>query len=146
DRAYAVGAGGGLWTWTSESGSWEPIFSTAASPLNAIAFSTSEPTRGFAVGSPNILRPNQPDRFGADLRTMPKPPPPDTPPVFPSVAFAGNEAIATYHLANVENHDQSGGVAVEGGSGWKPEPKVAQMLAGLPGDQRWPTKAAGLPD
>src|SRR5262249_20604955 len=79
-----------------------------------------------------------------DLQKAPEPVAPETPPVFTSVAFAGNEAIATYHQSNAETSVQSGGVAVEDRSGWKVEPAIEQLVAGLPGGARPPATAAGL--
>jgi hypothetical protein len=146
ERAYAVGAEGGLWMWTTATESWEPLFHTAGAPFNGVAFSASDPSRGFVVGSPNVLRLNQPDRWGPDVGRAPIPVAPETPPVFTSVAFAGEEAITTWHEVNAETGVPSGGVSVEDGSGWKVEPAVEDLVAGLPGRTRWPTKVAALPD
>ncbi|HEX4305790.1 MAG TPA: hypothetical protein VHZ54_07140 [Solirubrobacterales bacterium] len=146
ERAYAVGAGGGFWTWTTATGSWKPMSNKVEAPINGIAFSAADPSRVFAVGSPNIFRLNNPDRWGADVDRPPVLGASETSPVFTSVAFAGNEAITTWHQGNTETGAQSGGVWVENGSGWQVEPAVEQMISGLPGPSRWPTKVAGLPD
>jgi hypothetical protein len=146
ERAYAVGQGGGIWTWTPEDGVWTPLFQATPAPLNGIAFSASNPSRGFAVGSPNIFHLNNPTRWGSDLEKAPMEDEPETAAVFTSVAFAGEEAIATWHQGNTETGVQKGGISVEGGGGWEVEPEVDKLVSELTGQARWPTKVAGLAD
>jgi hypothetical protein len=146
ERAYAVGISGGIWTWTQETGTWNPIFSIVLNhPWNAIAFSALDPSRGFMVGGGAIATLNQPTEWGFS-KPAPEPVQPETPAAFTSVAFAGNEAIASWHTFNTETGVRKGGVSVEDGSGWKVEPAVEQLVAALPGPPRWPTKVAGLAD
>jgi hypothetical protein len=149
ERAYAVGDKGAMWVWHAETGLWEPDPATPYNfigNLTGIAFSPSEPNLGYAVGKQGVLL-----RYGksweqvqlpAELRQV----------NFTSVTFAGGEALATYRVV-VEDAKQngerveSGGLAVEDGSGWKVDPSAAALLAQLPGARDTVlSKVAGLPD
>jgi hypothetical protein len=146
-RIYAVGDNGAMWLWRAETGLWEP---DPAKPFNfignltAIAFQPGEPQRGYAVGKQGVLL-----SYGKAWEQM-------TLPAelqqanFTSVAFAGGEALATYRtIATEANGEQieTGGVAVEEGSGWHVDPGTGALLAQLPyaGDSVL-SKIAGLPD
>lgn len=132
-RAYAVGDGGAMWLWRAESGLWEP---DPAKPLNfvgnlaAIAFSPTNPDRGFAVGRQGVLL-----RFGKSWEQEALPP--ELREVnFTSVTFAGEQAIASYRTLG--GGGEVGGLAVQEGSGpWHVEPKVPSKVF---------SKVAGLPD
>jgi len=64
-------------------------------------------------------------------------------------AFAGEEAITSYHMVNAETGVPRGGISVEDGSGWKVEPAVEQMVAGCPascaGRPKWRVSRTGAP-
>jgi hypothetical protein len=149
-RAYAVGDEGAMWLWRAETGLWEP---DPAKPVNfignlqAIAFSPSEPSLGYAVGRQGVLL-----KYGKSWEQAPLPP--ELKEVnFTSIAFAGNEALATYRtLALAPGNDalnerfETGGVAIEDGSGWHVDPGVNALLAQLPEHNRVLSKVAALPD
>jgi hypothetical protein len=156
-RAYAVGDNGAMWVWRAETGLWEP---DPAKPLNfvgnltAISFSPTNPGRGYAVGVQGVLL-----RFGksweqeptcaANVLTLCMSPELQGV-TFTSVAFAGEQALATYQ--KIERNPAGsglvvvGGLAAQEGSGpWHVESGAAALLANLP-----PTtllsRVAGLPD
>jgi hypothetical protein len=136
ERAYAVGDHGAMWVWRAATGLWEP--DPAKDPnfvgnLTAIAFSTVEPNLGYAVGKGGVLL-----RYGKTWEQEPLPE--DLQSVnFTSVAFAGNEALASFR--DIEGAHEGGGLAVDEGSGWHIDPGVT-ALAGQP----VLSKVAGLPD
>jgi hypothetical protein len=149
NRAYAVGDQGAMWVWHAETGLWEP---DPAAPYNfignltAIAFSPSEPALGYAVGKQGVLlkygKTWEQVQLPAELQQV----------NFTSVAFAGKEVLATYRtVVQDPKRDnewvESGGLAVEEGSGWHIDSSVATLLAELSdvGDTVL-SKVAGLPD
>jgi hypothetical protein len=111
-RAYAVGDGGAMWVWRSDTNLWEP---DPAKPLNfhgnmsAIAFSPTDSSLGFAVGKQGVLL-----RYGRSWTQEQLPPGLDQAD-FTSVAFAGSEALVAYHLPG----GQRGGLLVNDGTGWR---------------------------
>jgi hypothetical protein len=142
ERAFAVGDGAAMWVWQSATGLWTP---DPAEPPNlvranftAIAFDPGNPNRGFAVGKQGLLlrygrRWTQDDLpFGIDPEAN-----------LTSVAFAGEEAIATYKVPVEKNGitEYSGGVLVEDGSGWRIDRAAEEALRGAV-----PERVAGLPD
>jgi hypothetical protein len=141
-RAYAVGDGGAMWVWRSETGLWEP---DPAKPysfvgnLTAIAFSPADPQLGYAVGKQGVLL-----RYGKSWEQMPLPP--ELQQVnFTSVTFAGGEALAVYRT--LAGGDEVGGVAVEDGAGWQVDPAITALLQQLPAPrERVLSKIAGLPE
>jgi hypothetical protein len=149
-RAYAVGDGGAMWVWQAATGLWEP---DPAKPygfianLNAIAFSPSDPSLGYAVGKGGTLL-----RYGKTWE--PEAPPKELGhPNFTSVAFAGDEALATYRTVIQEPNTgkgprEAGGVIVsEGGGPWRVDQSAAALLGSLPHPRdTMLTKVAGLPD
>jgi hypothetical protein len=137
DRAYAVGDNGAMWLWRAETGLWEP--DPAKDPnfignLNAIAFSPSDPSIGYAVGKGGVLL-----RYGKTWEQEPLPEALQSV-NFTSVAFAGGEALATYRYVTAGPRE-AGGLAVDDGSGWHVD-EGAQALVG----QAVLSKVAGLPD
>ncbi len=136
ERAYAVGDSGAMWVWRAATGLWEP--DPARDPnfvgsLTGIAFSATDPNLGYAVGKGGVLL-----RYGKTWEQQPLPE--DLQSVnFTSVAFAGNEALATFRY--VDGQFESGGLAIEDGTGWHLDPGVT-ALAGQP----VLSKVAGLPD
>ncbi len=143
-RAFAVGDGGAMWLWRSETGLWEP---DPAKPPNlirdnftAIAFDPSNPTRGYAVGQQGLL-------LGYGRRWTQEPLPAEFDPEanFTSIAFAGGEALATYKVAfedSGSNARYAGGLLVNDGSGWRIDEGVASAL----GSGEYPQEVAALPD
>jgi hypothetical protein len=140
-RAYAVGDEGAMWLWQSSTGLWEP---DPAEPLGldaqltAIAFSSSDPSTGYAVGKQGVL-------LSYDKTWRQEAPPAGLSRAnFTSVAFAGDEAIATYRMLDPsETGGEIGGLIVNSGSGWQLDPS-AQALLGESGPVL--SKVAGLPD
>lgn len=146
NRAYAVGDEGAMWVWRAETGLWEP---DPAEPFNfignltAIAFSSANPQRGYAVGKQGVLlrydKSWEQETLPASLQQA----------NFTSVAFAGEEALATYRVVQAEpggGEIETGGLAIEDGSGWQIDPGATALLEALPPRQRLLSKAAGLPD
>ncbi len=143
-RAYALGDNGAMWVWQAATGLWEP---DPAKPLNfignlsAVAFSSTHPGLGYAVGKQGVLL-----RFGKSW-TQVSLPPELSQANFTSVSFAGGEAIAAYRIVQGATQSESGGIAVEDGSGWRVDPGAAALLSGLPTSTGAVlSKAAGLPD
>jgi len=146
NRAFAVGDLGALWVWRAETGLWEK--DPAAPPqgthadLMGIAFDPSDPALGYAVGLSGTLwrydktwtqeplpEPFQRDSEGAPAEALNA--------NFTSVAFAGSEAMV------VAEHD----LLVNSGSGWRIDPEVHALLAGLPsGASPKLNVVAGLPN
>jgi hypothetical protein len=145
ERAYAVGDNGAMWLWQADSGLWEP---DPAAPvgfrgqLTAIAFSPGNPDLGYAVGKQGVL-------LGYDKTWSQEPLPAGLAEAnFTSVAFAGEEAIATYRLLTHSASDpsqESGGLIVNDGSGWQLDPSAQTLLATLPPQDTVLSKVAGLP-
>ena len=142
ERAYAVGDGGAMWMWQKATGLWQ-VDPTAPPNLvrgnfTAIAFDPDKPSRGFAVGKQGLLL-----RFGRQWTQdkLPAGVPPEA--NFTSVAFAGDEAIATYKFQYPEGSPPlyKGGVIVEDGSGWRVDTAAQEALGPAP-----PQLVAGLPD
>ncbi|HXC46213.1 MAG TPA: hypothetical protein VNU24_06365 [Solirubrobacteraceae bacterium] len=157
-RAYAVGDEGTMWLWRAETGLWEPDPATPynfVGNLTGIAFSSSEPNLGYAVGKQGVLL-----RYGKTWTQEPTCAPGVPEPCLPaeltqanftSVAFAGGEALASYRILlrtpQGEATAESGGLAVEDGSGWHVDPSAAALLSQLPSPvDDVLSKVAGLPD
>lgn len=148
NRAYAVGDEGQMWVWRSETGLWEP---DPAEPFNfggnltAIAFSSSNQQRGYAVGEQGVLL-----QYGKSWQQVEPLPAELQQANFTSVTFAGEEALATYRTVLIQPDGTvlytGGGLAVEDGSGWQVEPQVTALLEQLPAGERLLSKVAGLPD
>jgi hypothetical protein len=139
ERAYAVGNGGQMWLWRGETGLWEP---DPATPLNfranllGIAFDPSNPARGYAVGQEGTLL-----RYGKTW-TQEALPEGLAGATFTSVAFAGSEAIAAYHiLPEPSTNHYIGGLLVNEGSGWHVDQQAAEAMGA-----NVPWEVAGLPD
>jgi hypothetical protein len=146
ERAYAVGDNGAMWLWQADSGLWEP---DPAAPvgfrgqLTAIAFSPGNPELGYAVGKQGVL-------LGYDKTWSQEPLPAGLAEAnFTSVAFAGEEAIATYRLLTHSASDpgqETGGLIVNDGSGWQLDPSAQALLTTLPAQDTVLSKVAGLPN
>lgn len=143
-RAYAVGDEGAMWLWQASTDLWSP--DPAEPPgfdgqLTAIAFSPTNPDLGYAVGKQGVLL--------SYNKTWSQEAPPAglSQADFTSVAFAGDEAIATYRtLSPTEAGRETGGLIVNEGSGWKVDPSAQALLSRLPPDDTVLSKAAGLTD
>jgi hypothetical protein len=145
-RAYAVGDNGAMWLWQADSGLWEP---DPAEPLGfrgqltAIAFSPSDPEVGYAVGKQGVLL-----AYGKTW-TQETLPPGLSAANFTSVAFAGNEAIATYRMLSPSASNPNrevGGVIMQDGSGWQVDPSAQALLSQMPPQETVLSKVAALPD
>lgn len=122
DRAYAVGDKGEMWMWMKATGYWVP---DPAKPFNfkwnltAIAFQPGDPQLGFAVGKQGSLLKygksweeitkqavkKESARLESELKLE------EWRLNFTSIAFAGDEAIASYRYV-VENSYEAGGLIV----------------------------------
>ena len=141
-RAYAVGDRAAMWVWQKETELWEP---DPAEPPNlvranftAIAFDPDDPSRGYAVGKQGLLL-----AYGRQWVQEPLPAGVPSEANFTSVAFAGDEAIATYKMPFNKNGGLAyrGGVLVNDGSGWRIDQGASEALGlGIP------QRVAGLPD
>jgi len=158
-RAYAVGqldeAGDAeMWLWRGETGLWEP---DPAMPRNfrgnllGVAFDPNNPARGYAVGQGGVLL-----RYGKSwvqeslpAEILPAETPgrrsPSTLVNFTSIAFAGSEALVAFRVAHPEEAGHgafyTGGLLVNGGSGWHVDASAGAALAG-----GIPWAVAALPD
>jgi hypothetical protein len=141
-RAYAVGDGAAMWVWQKATELWEP---DPAEPPNlvranftGIAFDSSDPSRGYAVGKQGLLL-----AYGRQWTQEPLPPSVDPEANFTSIAFAGDEAIATYKMPvdKKGNAVYEGGVLVNDGSGWRVDQGAVEALAGAV-----PERVSGLSD
>jgi hypothetical protein len=141
-RAFAVGDGAAMWVWQKATELWEP---DPAEPPNlvranftAIAFDPSEPSRGYAVGKQGLLL-----AYGRQWTQEQLPAGVPAEANFTSVAFAGNEAIATYKMPFDKNGAAlyRGGVLVDDGSGWRVDQGAEEALGGAV-----PQLVAGLSD
>ncbi len=141
-RAYAVGDGAAVWRWQKATGLWQsdPTVppNLARANLTGIAFDASDPTRGYIVGKQGVLL-----GFGREWTQQKLPEGVPSEANFTSIAFAGDEAIATWKLPVNRGGSAAytGGVIVNSGSGWKVEAGVETALAGA-----IPQRVAGLPD
>lgn len=140
-RAYAVGDAGHdnldqMWLWRGETGLWEP---DPATPVNfrgsllGIAFDPANPARGYAVGPNGVLL-----GYGKTW-TQEALPSQAEGASFTSIAFAGSEAIVAYHKDEAEH--RTGGLLVNGGSGWSVDEGAAAAMG-----SNIPATVAGLPD
>jgi photosystem II stability/assembly factor-like uncharacterized protein len=132
--AYAVGDEGAMWLWRASTGLWEP--DPGAPPnlirgnFTGIAFDPNEPERGYAVGKQGLL-------LGYGKRWTQEAIPAGLSPEIniTSIAFAGDEALATWMLAvPAEGGARSkyiGGLIVNdgSGSGWRIEETASTALA-----------------
>ncbi|HET7484625.1 MAG TPA: hypothetical protein VFJ64_04540 [Solirubrobacterales bacterium] len=141
-RAFAVGDGAAMWVWVKEAGLWEP--DPAAPPnlvranFTGIAFDPGDPSRGYAVGKQGLLL-----AYGRQWAQEALPAGVDPEANFTSIAFAGDEAIATYKMPIDKSGTPvyTGGVLVNDGSGWRIDQGAAEALGGAV-----PERVAGLPD
>jgi hypothetical protein len=152
--AFAVGDEGAMWIWRSGTGLWE---ADPGAPPNlirgnftGIAFDPNEPERGYAVGQQGLLL-----SYGRrwTQEALPSEISPEA--NITSIAFAGNEAIATWSLAiarasgGFPPYEVIGGVIVNDGtgSGWRVEPQATEVLRAAEGGQGGSARlVAGLPD
>jgi hypothetical protein len=142
NRAYAVGDGAAMWVWVKETGFWEP--DPAAPPnlvranFTGVAFDPGDPSRGYAVGKQGLLL-----AYGRQWTQEPLPDGVPAEANFTSIAFAGDEAIATYKMPVDHNGTPlyTGGVLVNDGSGWRVDKGASEALRGAV-----PQRVAGLPD
>ncbi len=130
-RAYAVGDGAAMWVWQKATEMWEP---DPAEPPNlvranftAVAFDPSDPSRGFAVGKQGLLL-----AYGRQWTQEQLPAGVDPEANFTSVAFAGDEAVATYKMPFDKNGSAfyRGGVLIDDGSGWRVDTDAEEALGG----------------
>jgi hypothetical protein len=160
--AHAVGDEGAMWLWRASTGLWEP---DPGAPTNlirgnftGIAFDPSEPARGYAVGKQGLLL-----GYGRRWTQEQLPAGVDPEANITSIAFAGNEALATWTLAVPTGASSRpkyiGGLLVNDGSCrqseleakkscWHVEeeaPKVLEAVEGGGGTVA-PRRVAGLPD
>jgi hypothetical protein len=150
--AYAVGDEGAMWMWRAATGLWE---ADPGAPTNlvrgnftGIAFDPEEPERGYAVGKQGLLL-----EYGKRWTQDQLPAGLDPEINITSIAFAGNEALATWMLQVPSTKQQGqaeyiGGLIVNDGSGWRAEEAVgadlAQVEAGATGYAA--RRVAALPD
>lgn len=144
NRAYAVGDLGTMWVWRAETGLWEkdPAVPPTGFQRNllGIAFAPGNPGIGYAVGLGGTLL-----RYGKTWTQEPLPEPFQKDSVgepeatlkanFTAVAFVGSEAMV------LAEHDLLG----NDGSGWRVDPEVHSLLAGLPSEPQL-NVIAGLPN
>lgn len=152
--AYAVGDEGAMWMWRASTGLWEPDPGAPPSLIRGnftgIAFDPNEPERGYAVGKQGLLL-----AYGKRW-TQEMIPAGLSPEInITSIAFAGQEALATWNLAvpvegNATQAKYIGGLIVNdgSGSGWRSEEAVSTALAEI---EHTPEgfaagKVAALPD
>jgi hypothetical protein len=152
--AFAVGDEGAMWIWRSGTGLWE---ADPGAPPNlihgnftGIAFDPNEPERGYAVGQQGLLL-----GYGRRWTQEALPPEIGAEANITSIAFAGNEAIATWSRAIPKPEDgpspyeEIGGVIVNdgSGSGWRVEPQATEALKAAEGGRKVSARlVAGLPD
>jgi hypothetical protein len=155
-RAYAVGDEGAMWLWRSDTELWEPDPAKPvgfAGNLNAIAFDPSNPTIGYAVGKQGVLlaydktweqlASQEGKQLEAELKVEEKRL------NFTSVAFAGEEVLATYRLVNAAGTEETGGLLVKAGplASWQVDKGAQTLLAALPSEAATVlSKVAGLPE
>jgi hypothetical protein len=160
--AFAVGSEGAMWLWRASTNLWEADPGAPSSWVHgnftAIAFDPNEPERGYAVGQQGLLL-----GYGRRWEQEALPPELGPEPNFTSVAFAGNEAIATWTEAIAPENpnfvsEAISGVIVNDGTGWRAEPQAAEALLAAAGRSSVvsategrrsavpPRLVAGLPD
>ena len=141
-RAFAVGDGAAMWVWQKATGFWEP---DPAEPPNlvranftGIAFDPGDPSRGYAVGKQGLLL-----GYGRTWTQEQLPAGIPAEANFTSIAFAGEEALATYKFPVNKNGvaAYTGGVLANDGSGWQVDQSAEAALGGAV-----PERVAGLPD
>ncbi len=141
-RAYAVGDNAAMWLWQRSTGLWEPDPAEPADLARAnftgVAFDPNQPNRGYAVGKQGLLL-----AYGREWtrEALPAGVPPEA--NFTSIAFAGDEALATYKFP-IERGGSAvytGGVLANDGSGWRVDQGAEAALG-----QAIPQRVAGLPD
>ncbi|HEY2054295.1 MAG TPA: hypothetical protein VGH14_10215 [Solirubrobacterales bacterium] len=141
-RAFAVGDENAMWVWQKATGLWSPDPGAPQNLIHAnftgIAFDPAKPSRGYVVGKQGLIL-----SYGRSWTQEAVPAGVPAEANFTSIAFAGDEAIATWKypvLDEVKNLvSYEGGVIVNEGSGWRVEegPKAAlgegipQRVAGL---------------
>jgi hypothetical protein len=148
NRAFAVGDLGAMWVWRAETGLWEK--DPAAPPegfqgdLDGIAFDPADPALGYAVGQGGALlrydktwaQEQLPEPFEREAREGIAGNSAESEKAnFTSIAFAGAEGMI------VAEHD----LLVNDGSGWRVQPEVHALLAGLPSTPQL-NVVAGLPN
>lgn len=149
--AYAVGDEGAMWLWRAADDLWEPDPGAPSvlirGDFTGIAFDPSEPERGYAVGKQGLLL-----SYGRQWtpETLPGGVNPEA--NLTSIAFAGQEALATYKMPFRNASDfaeYEGGLLVNDGSGWRVEEGLAAALGEQGEGARGaavPERVAGLPD
>ena len=142
-RAYAVGDGAAMWVWQKATELWQPDPgeppNLARANFTGIAFDPSDPSRGYAVGKQGVLL-----GFGRQWTQEKLPAGVEPEANFTSIAFAGEEAIATYKMPFQKGGGKpaySGGVLVNDGTGWRVDQGAEEALGGAV-----PERVAGLPD
>ncbi|HSR95016.1 MAG TPA: hypothetical protein VLK56_09135, partial [Solirubrobacterales bacterium] len=141
-RAFAVGDDAAMWVWQKATGLWEPDPAEPPNLIRAnftgIAFDPDLPSRGYAIGKQGLLL-----GYGRTWAQERLPPGVPAEADFTSIAFAGDEALATYKFPIEVNGNAvyTGGVLVEDGSGWRIDDEAEAALAGAV-----PQRVAGLPD
>jgi hypothetical protein len=160
-RAYAVGDAGAMWVWRADTGLWEP---DPAKPLgfsgnlNAIAFSASDPTVGYAVGKQGVLlkygktweqiSEAEAEEIASELKFEAKKSE-EQRLNFTSVAFAGEQVLVTFRMVDANGTTESGGLLVkEGkeGATWHVDQNVQKLLSGLPPAATVLSRVSGLSD
>lgn len=152
--AFAVGDEGAMWIWRSGTGLWE---ADPGAPPNlirgnftGIAFDPNEPERGYAVGQQGLLL-----SYGRRWTQEALPSEINPEANITSIAFAGDEAIATWSRAipnasgTFPPYELIGGVIVNDGtgSGWRIEPQATEVLRAAEGRHTVSARlVAGLPD
>jgi hypothetical protein len=143
-RAYAVGDENAMWVWQKATGLWSPDPGAPQGLIHAnftgIAFDPAKPSRGYAVGKQGVLL-----SFGRSWSPESLPAGVPAEANFTSIAFAGEEAIATWKFPVFDEISRQinyeGGVIVNEGSGWKIDEGAKEALAGAV-----PQRVAGLAD
>ncbi|HTU80118.1 MAG TPA: hypothetical protein VMF09_15305 [Solirubrobacteraceae bacterium] len=145
NRAYAVGEAGEMWLWRSETGLWER---DPATPVNfrdnlyGIAFDSTEPARGYAVGAQAVGRGGVILRYGKTWTEETELPAEVQDAQFTGVAFAGSEAMVAFDVQRSTTEEGfNGGLLVNEGSGWRVDQEEEQVT----GSARV-LAVAGLPD
>jgi hypothetical protein len=143
-RAFAVGDENAMWVWQKATGLWSPDPGAPQGLIHAnftgVAFDPAKPSRGYAVGKQGVLL-----SYGRSWtpESLPLGVPAEA--NFTSIAFAGEEAIATWKFPVFDEEKQQpvyeGGVIVNEGSGWKIDEGAKEALAGAV-----PQRVAGLAD
>jgi hypothetical protein len=139
DRAYAVGEDGAIWVWERSVDSWRPEVQQIAD-FQSVAFSSVDPSRGFAFGGPVLGTFAGGWRFGTYSSDLIQAGVAEA----TTVAFAANEALAGFRSSDPSIE---GGLIVEDGGGWRVDEGFAALLRSLPPSvETVPTEVAGLPD